>query len=402
MKFLNQIDKIVLDNIDKINLWINEKKLENNLPFYTSVDLRVSKNKIAAVDTNIFPAGFNNLSEKFLARAAEVTIEYKRLKHKLKVKKVLIVPELHTRNRHYWENVLSIVKILKLAKIETRVGLVLEGQSESEFEFEAISGKKLIAERITRQDDRIKLTDFDPDLVLINNDFSDSSPAILSDLEQIVVPPTEVGWHSRKKNIHFEFYNKLVEEFANLIGMNPSHFLLETRLVQNIDFENKEDRAKLASEIEQMLSSLSPEHVDNQPFSFIKSNTGTYGMSVIRITNAADVVNLNRDGRKKMKVSKGGRQIKDIIIQEGVETIYSNKEPVYYLIDCELIGGFYRTNNLRGSTENLNTKGMDFECLCGDPSHSQCENFIHPSLEIIAKIGSLATGYEISYLMKNN
>jgi len=45
---------------------------------------------------------------------------------------------------------------------------------------------------------------------------------------------------------------------------------------------------------------------------------------------------------------------------------------------------------------------MDFECLCGDPSHSQCENFIHPSLEIIAKIGSLATGYEISYLMKNN
>ena len=173
----------------------------------------------------------------------------------------MIVPELHTRNRHYWENVLSIVKILELAKIETRVGLVLEGQSESEFEFEAISGKKLIAERITRQDDRIKLTDFDPDLVLINNDFSDSSPAILSDLEQIVVPPTEVGWHSRKKNIHFEFYNKLVEEFANLIGMNPSHFLLETRLVQNIDFENKEDRAKLASEIEQMLSSLSPEPV---------------------------------------------------------------------------------------------------------------------------------------------
>ena len=62
------------------------------------------------------------------------------LKHKLNVKKVLIVPELHTRNRHYWENVLSIVKILELAKIETRVGLVLEGQSESEFEFGAISG----------------------------------------------------------------------------------------------------------------------------------------------------------------------------------------------------------------------------------------------------------------------
>ena len=103
-----------------------------------------------------------------------------------------------------------------------------------------------------------------------------------------------------------------------------------------------------------------------------------------------------------MKVSKGGNLLKDIIIQEGIETIYSNKEPVYYLIDCELAGGFYRVNDLKSSVENLNTRGMYFQCLCLSGTHNDCENFVNPALEVISKIGSLATGCEINYLLKKN
>ena len=172
--------------------------------------------------------------------------------------------------------------------------------------------------------------------------------------------------------------------------------------MSDIDFENKKDREKLGNEVESMFQKLDSEYILIQPFLFIKSNAGTYGMSVMKISSANDIINLNRDGRKKMRVSKGGNQIKDIIIQEGVETIFANKEPVYYLIDCEIVGGFYRTNQLKGSTDNLNTKGMFFECICEDSMHLNCEKFIRPSLEIIAKLGSLATGYEIDYLLKKN
>ena len=400
MEFLEKINQVVLDNKKEIDSWIEWKKSQTKIPFYTSVDLRVSKNKIAAVDTNIFPAGFNNLCERFLSNAFTLTKDYKKVTHKSKIRKVLIIPELHTRNPFYWDNILSILNILKNAGLEARVGVISE--KKSVMNFKSSSTIQVAGEPVVRKDNRLLLSDFDPDIILINNDFSDSSPPILSNLEQIVTPPPEVGWHSRKKNIHFEFYYKLVSEFSELINMDPFHFSLRTQLAENINFEIIEDRERLANLSNKMLHELSVYHNMEHPILFIKSNTGTYGMSVMQIDKGKDIIDLNRDGRKKMKVSKGGNLLKEVVIQEGVETIYSNKEPVYYLINGELVGGFYRVNDLRSSVENLNTKGMYFQCLCLDKGSNNCQNFLNPALETISKIGSLATGYEIDYLLKKN
>jgi len=400
MEFLEKINQVVLDNKKEIDSWIEWKKSQTKIPFYTSVDLRVSKNKIAAVDTNIFPAGFNNLCERFLSNAFTLTKDYKKAAHKSQIRKVLIIPELHTRNPFYWDNILSILNILRNAGLEARVGVISE--KKSVMNFKSSSTIQVVGEPVVRKDNRLLLSDFDPDIILINNDFSDSSPPILSNLEQIVTPPPEVGWHSRKKNIHFEFYNKLVSEFSEIINVDPFHFSLRTQLAENINFEITEDRERLANLSNKMLYELSVYHKMEHPILFIKSNTGTYGMSVMQIDKGEDIIDLNRDGRKKMKVSKGGNLLKEVVIQEGVETIYSNKEPVYYLINGELVGGFYRINDLRSSVENLNTKGMYFQCLCLDNGGDNCQNFLNPALETISKIGSLATGYEIDYLLKKN
>ena len=50
---------------------------------------------------------------------------------------------------------------------------------------------------------------------------------------------------------------------------------------------------------------------------------------------------------------------------------------------------------------------MYFKCLCPGADGKNCKNddcnlYIHPSLEVISRIGSLATGYEIDYLLKKN
>ena len=95
-----------------------------------------------------------------------------------------------------------------------------------------------------QKNNKLFLKDFEPDLVLINNDLSDYSPRILQDLDQLVVPPIEVGWHARKKNIHFEFYNKLVAEFAEMLSLNPYNFSLSTKLVDDINFDISEDRER--------------------------------------------------------------------------------------------------------------------------------------------------------------
>lgn len=405
MKFLEKMDEVFLQNHELISDWFINKEQEVNIPFYTSVDLRISKDKIAAVDTNIFPGGFNNLCDFFVNRAAELTKDYKSKKDGGKIKNVLIVPEFHTRNNFYWDNILSLIKILEKANLKVKVGLY--EADFGEYEFHASDKEKVIASKIERVDNKIFLNDFEPDLVLINNDLSDYSPAILQNLNQLVVPPTEVGWHARKKNIHFEFYNKLINEFSDVLSLDPSSFTLSTKLVEDINFDIPEDRQRLADLTNQMIKDLGNHYGLSNPIIFIKNNTGTYGMAVMQVSNGNELLSLNRDGRKKMKVSKGGNFLKDIILQEGVETIYKNKEPVYYLIDSKVAGGFFRINDLKNSCQNLNTRGMYFQCLCINKENKQCLNqecsaFIHPSLEVISRIGSLATGYEIEYLLKKS
>ena len=69
-----------------------------------------------------------------------------------------------------------------------------------------------------------------------------------------------------------------------------------------------------------------------------------------------------------MSKSKEGITVKDVLIQEGVysfETVVdynveSVAEPVVYLVDKYVVGGFYRIHSEKGLDENLNTPGMQF------------------------------------------
>ena len=49
-----------------IEHWLRGQWQEHVVPFYCSVDLRNSGFKLAPVDTNLFPGGFNNLDPNFM------------------------------------------------------------------------------------------------------------------------------------------------------------------------------------------------------------------------------------------------------------------------------------------------------------------------------------------------
>ena len=386
MSILNYTDPIIAKNLNKIDEWIKKKKEISKPPFYTSTDIRVSENKVVAVDTNIFPAGFNNLSNYFLKKSAK-NIKMYIEKLNLPVERILIIPELHTRNPFYWDNIIAIKKMFEIAGILSDVGLIVDDGTNFMIEFASTSDLKVKAATVDKSNNKVFVNDFMPDLILINNDFSTHFPNILKDIDQPVIPPVEVGWHSRRKNIHFDFYNSLVDEFCKIFNMDSNIFQLKTELIKNINVEEYDDRLKVANLINDLKS-----RIGSEQNIFIKSNSGTYGMSVMQVNEGSQFVNLNRSGKKKMKVSKGGKLLSDLIVQEGVDSIFGKKEPVYYLIDCEVSGAFYRVNDNKSSRDNLNTRGMYFEPIS--------ESGLNPTISIISQIGSLATGLEIQHLTK--
>ncbi|MFA5824604.1 MAG: glutamate--cysteine ligase, partial [Gallionellaceae bacterium] len=121
---LLQLEQRILTAQPVIEHWFRKQWLEHTPPFYSSVDLRNSGFKLAPVDTNLFPGGFNNLNPDFLplcVLAMQNAVE----KICPEARGVLLIPENHTRNQFYLQNVAQLVTILKQAGMRVRVGSLL-------------------------------------------------------------------------------------------------------------------------------------------------------------------------------------------------------------------------------------------------------------------------------------
>ncbi|MBU3735676.1 MAG: glutamate--cysteine ligase, partial [Methylobacterium sp.] len=118
---LLQLEQHILDAMPRIEHWLRTQWLEHGTPFYASVDLRNAGFKLAPVDTNLFPGGFNNLSPDFLplcVQAAMAAVE----KICPDAQRLLLIPENHTRNSFYLQNVAALLNILKQSGLDARIG----------------------------------------------------------------------------------------------------------------------------------------------------------------------------------------------------------------------------------------------------------------------------------------
>jgi glutamate--cysteine ligase len=410
MKYLLDLNLKIAQNRDKLDFWINAQIEKVFIPLYTSVDIRISDHKVVPVDTNVFPAGFNNLSEIFRKHASSLFKDYFHREYP-NINNILIIPELHTRNTYYWENISVLKSILENVGYRVEVGIISDHNLPDEMEFEAAFGKSVKAYRATKKDNKVIIPNYTPDLLLINNDFSERCPKTLRDISQPVEPPVEIGWHTRKKSVHFEFYNKLAGEVAEILGIDPWVISIETVSEQGVNFDSPDDREGTAQTVDSILRRLKSEYeergIKEEPYLFIKSNSGTYGMAVINVSNGDDIRALNSDKRKRMRVSKGGKAVRDVVIQEGIPTSLKTgsdivAEPVFYLVDAKVAGGFLRLNKSRSEFENLNSRGMEFAPLdpCDETVLSRdVETLCSPALELISCIATIAAGYEIEKIL---
>ncbi|MEW6562240.1 MAG: glutamate--cysteine ligase [Pseudomonadota bacterium] len=363
---LLDLERRFLSAMPAIEHWFRTQWLEHTVPFYTSVDLRNAGFKLAPVDTNLFPGGFNNLNRDFLplcVQAAQSAIE----KICPEARGILLIPENHTRNQFYLQNVAQLVQVLKQAGLNVRIGSLLPEITEPTT-LQLPNGAALTLEPLQRERNRLKLQDFDPCVVLLNNDLSAGVPEILQNLEQAVIPPLHAGWTTRRKSQHFAAYDRVADNFAQLLGIDPWLINPYFATCSEIDFQARTGEECLAAQVDAMLQKIRGKYaeygVKDDPFVIVKADAGTYGMGIMTVKDASEVKGLNRKQRNKMAVVKEGLQVSDVLVQEGVYTFeHINEavaEPVVYMMDHYVVGGFYRVHTGRGADENLNAPGMHF------------------------------------------
>lgn len=96
---------------DEVTTWLKSQYGSTPNLFYSSVDLRRSEHKLVPVDTNLFPAGFNLLNEASRKRGSEQVSAYIKL-HYPGARRIILIPENHTRNTYYLQNVFALQSIL--------------------------------------------------------------------------------------------------------------------------------------------------------------------------------------------------------------------------------------------------------------------------------------------------
>ena len=379
------LERRVLTQSLEIEHWFRAQWRSHQPPFYGSVDLRNACFKLAPVDTNLFPGGFNNLSDS--ARPVAVQAMMSSIEHHCPdIRRVLLIPENHTRNTFYLSNVARLTDILRQAGLEVRIGSLLPEITEpTPIAVDHAQGEphQIVLEPLIRTGERLGLAGFDPCLILLNNDLSAGVPSILQGLQgQRVFPPLHAGWASRRKSQHFAAYRTVAQEFASRLQIDP--WLIDPYFdhCQGVNFQTGIGLECLAEKVSQVLDQIRlkyQEHgIGQTPYVVVKADAGTYGMGIMTIKDPSEILTLNRKQRNKMSVIKEGQSVSDVLVQEGVhsfETVRepegeSVAEPVVYMIDKYVVGGFYRVHATRGPDENLNAPGAKFVPL---PFVSGCQ-----------------------------
>ncbi len=398
----HSIESTILNHVPAIEAWFSERWEETPAPITSSVDLRHAGFKLAPVDTNLFPAGFNNLNPQFMPRcvqAAQSILEKMALQHT----NILIVPESHTRNPFYFQSLHVLRDIFTQAGFNVRLG-GLDSTLTSPVEHVVIGqDDSLRVEPLLRRHDRLVLDDFDPCFVLLNNDLSSGVPDLLQGLQDSTQPPVQLGWSSRLKSDHFQYFSDVTREFAALVHLDDWLITPLFKTMDGVDFMAQRGLDALALVVDELLTDIREKYathgIVNKPFVVVKADNGTYGMGVMMVHEGAQLQHLNRKQRTRMSATKGHQKLNRLIIQEGVYSFDTmpdgaTAEPVLYMIGSTVVGGFYRIHPGRGPDENLNSPGMHFKPFPFVESCDSSNPFYTDG--VIARLAALAAAREMA------
>jgi glutamate--cysteine ligase len=415
---LRQLEQKLIQATPQIERWFRLEWQEHTPPFYGSVDVRNAGFKVAPIDTNLFPGGFNHLADAMLplaAQAATGAIE----KYCPDARNLLLIPENDTRDMFYFANVLRLEAILRQAGLTVRFG-TLNPEITKPTSIALPDGRAVLLEPLHRNLRRVIIpasgavgsTDFDPCTILLNNDLSSGTPEILNDLhEQVLLPALHAGWSVRRKSNHFSAYNDVAKKFAKAFDIDPWLINPYFASAKKVSFQDQKGRELLATRVDLLLKQIRTKYkeygITETPFVIVKADAGTYGSGVVSVKESSEVLSLDHLQANKSPGFKPALQTTDVLLQEGVPTIETvesaTAEPVVYTMDRFVVGGFYRVNTQRGPDEYLDAPGAHFKPLpfakpcnmpdCGEDTTAAPNRFY--TYGVVARLALLAAAIEL-------
>ncbi len=403
----NLLQNKILAALPRTNAWL--ESIEDNIPLYMSADIRDAGFKIASIDANLYPAGFNNLDASFHELAAS-GLKAALARYGVTTGKLLIVSEEHTRNLFYLENVYALCSILRRAGFQTEITtqFALEGENYQDGRLSLTTAKGSTLEILDPGSIGNRVGEFAA--VVLNHDSSAGTADWLKGAGIPVLPAWQAGWHTRSKARHFAHYRELMQDFSQIVGVDPWFFGALDAHITDTDINADAARAAIAGKAEILLKEIQAKYdeyqIPEKPFIFLKSDHGTYGMAMLSFDNAAEILDINRKEKNKLFKGKSSVVVKDYLLQEGVPTVLQLPaaaggvphfaESVMMLANNRFIGKFGRVNEQKGARSSLNSTGMYFKPL----SLAECENPETQVATIITRIAGVALQREIGELVK--
>ena len=404
---INELEQRVLDSMPAIERWFRLEWMEHTPPFYSAVDIRNAGFKLAPVDTNLFPDGWHNLTPVMLplaVQAAMAAIE----KICPEARNLLLIPNNNARSSFYLSNVAQLQRIFHMAGLNVRIGSI-DPDIKKPTTIELSNGDAVTLEPVLRKKGggrgRLGLKDFDPCTILLNNDLSAGAPGILEDIhEQYLLPPLHAGWSVRRKSTHFKSYEEVAKRFGKLIGVDPWLINPLFEKCGEVDLARAEGVDCVRSNVEALLNKVRKKYkeygIHEKPFVVVKpDNSSNNGMGIMTVRDVKDI---------DVLVDRAESGIKDLIIQEGVLTNErindAVAEPVVYMMDRYVVGGFYRIHAQRGIDESLNAPGSSFVPLAFAESTRLPQPGMKPGASapnrfymygVIGRLAMVAASYEL-------
>jgi glutamate--cysteine ligase len=404
---INELEQRVLDSMPAIERWFRLEWMEHTPPFYSSVDVRNAGFKLAPVDTNLFPGGWNNLTQPMLplaVQAAMAAIE----KICPEARNLLLIPENKASSTFYLSNVAQLQRIFHMAGLNVRIGSI-DPAIKKTTTIELPTGESVTLEPVIRGKRRIGVKDFDPCTILLNNDLSAGVPGILEELhEQYLLPPLHAGWATRRKSKHFKCYEEVAKRLGKLLGVDPWLINPMFERCGEVDLAQGVGMECLSTNVDALLAKIRRKYkeygIKEKPFVVVKADNGSHGMGIVTVRDAKDLAALV----EKAKSQSTSTPACDILVQEGVLTKERMNdavaEPVVYMMDRYVVGGFYRIHADRGIDENLNAPGSSYVPLAFEQSTHLPQPGVKPGASapnrfymygVVGRLAMLAASYEL-------
>ena len=408
---INELEQRVLDSMPAIERWFRLEWMEHTPPFYSAVDVRNAGFKLAPVDTNLFPAGWNNLTPAMLplaVQAAMASIE----KICPEARNLLLIPENNADNTFYLSSLVQLRRIFHMAGLNVRIGSI-DPAIKKTTTIELPDGESITLEPVIRNKRRLGVKDFDPCTILLNNNLSAGIPGILEDIhEKYLLPPLHAGWKTRRKSKHFKCYEEVAKRLGKLLGVDP--WLInpmfekcgEVNLAEGIGMDC------LSTNVDALLGKIRRKYkeygIKEKPFVVVKTDNGSHGMGIVTVRDVKDLDALSLKAQSQKSGTREGLPARDFLVQEGVLTKERMNdavaEPVVYMMDRYVVGGFYRIHAGRGADENLSAPGSSFVPLAFESSTHLPQPGIRPGASapnrfymygVIGRLAMLAASYEL-------